>query len=278
MITGSARLDYYRKGGDSLQGRYHYHRLHPLSLYEINTEPTKGDLMHIMEFGGFPEPFFKATSRHYKRWQKERVSRVVQEDLINLEAVRDISSIELLAHLLPDRVGAPLSINNLSQDLSVSHQTADHWIQILENLYMCFRITPYGIPHLRAMKKEKKLFMWDWSLCKDEASRFENLVASNLLKYCHAKEDYDGDEMELHFLRDSQKREIDFVVTQNKKPLFGVECKSGDQKISSRIAYFAKRTPIPMFYQVHMGEKDYEVKEHNARVLPFTTFCKIIKV
>ncbi|MBF0199394.1 MAG: DUF4143 domain-containing protein, partial [Planctomycetes bacterium] len=229
-------------------------------------------------YGGFPEPFLKATPKHYKRWQKERVSRVIQEDLINLEAIRDISSIELLAHLLPERVGSPLSINNLSKDLSISHQTADHWVQILENLYMCFRITPYGLPHLRAMKKERKLFMWDWSLCKDEASRFENLVASNLLKFCHAKEDSEGDDMELHFLRDSQKREIDFVVTQNKKPLFGVECKSGDQKISSRIAYFCSRSSIPAFYQVHMGDKDYEVKEYKARILPFTTFSKMLKV
>lgn len=278
LITGSARLDYYRKGGDSLQGRYHYHRLHPFSLYEISKNPKKEDLIQLLQFGGFPEPFLKASTRHYKRWQKERLSRVVQEDLVSLESVKDISSIDLLVHLLPERVGSPLSVNNLSQDLSVAQQTADHWIQILENVYLCFRITPYGLPHLRVMKKERKLYLWDWSLCLNEAARFENLVASNLLKFCHKSEDTEGEEMDLHFLRDSQKREIDFVVTKNKKPLFAVECKSGDKKISPRLTYFSSRTSIPCFYQVHMGDRDYEVKEHRTRVLPFTSFAKILKI
>ncbi len=278
LITGSARLDYYRRGGDSLQGRYHYHRLHPLSLYEINSAPNRDDLETLLRFGGFPEPFLKGNTRHWKRWQRERRARVIQEDLIGLEQVKEVSQLDLLADILPLRVGAPLSINNLRGDLSVAFETAERWVCILENLYYCFRIQPYGVARLRAAKKEKKLFMWDWSLCEEDAARFENLVASNLLKYCHRLEDQEGEQMELRFLRDVQRREIDFVVLKNGKPEFAVECKSGERNLSRNISYFADRTPIPVFYQVHKGTKDYEMKNARARILPFPVLAKILAI
>ena len=278
LVTGSARLDHYRRGGDSLQGRYHYHRLHPLSLYEINPTPTRDDLEHLFQFGGFPEPFFKGSDRHWKRWQRERRSRVVQEDIVSLEHVKEISQLDLLASVLPERVGAVLSINNLRGDLSVAFETAERWVCILENLYFCFRIQPYGLPKLRAAKKEKKLYMWDWSLCANEAARFENLVASNLLKYCHRAEDWDGDEMELKFVRDSAGRELDFVVVRNGKPEFAVECMVGEGELSRNIAYFAARTPIPLFYQVHRGQKDCEHGALRARILPFAALSRILAV
>jgi predicted AAA+ superfamily ATPase len=278
LITGSARLDHYRRGGDSLQGRYHYYRLHPLSLFEINPRPQKSDLEHLLQFGGFPEPFLKAGQRHWKRWQKEHHSRVIKEDLVSLEHVKEVSQLDLLAQILPERVGSPLSVNNLRQDLSVAFETADRWVTILENLYFCFRISPHGLPKLRAAAKEKKLYMWDWSVCPEPAARFENLIASNLLKYCHALEDTTGDAMELRFVRDSHGRELDFVVVRDKKPVFGVECKMGEQSLSKNISYFSARTNIPLFYQVHMGTKDYEVPASKARVLPLTTFAGILGV
>jgi len=278
LVTGSARLDHYRKGGDSLQGRYHYHRLHPLSLFELDPSPKPSDLDQLLTFGGFPEPFLKASSRHWKRWQLERRSRVVQEDVISLEQVRDISQIELLASVLPSRVGSPLSVNNLRQDLGVAFETAERYIQILENLYYCFRISPHGLPKLRAARKEKKLYMWDWSLCDEAASRLENLVASNLLKYCHFQEDTEGERMDLRFLRDSSGREIDFIVTRDGKPVFAVECKTGDGDLSRNIPYFAARSNIPIFYQVHSGVRDIEYPDARARILPFTSFASILKI
>jgi predicted AAA+ superfamily ATPase len=278
LITGSARLDHYRRGGDSLQGRYHYHRLHPLSLYEISRRPSKADLEHLLQFGGFPEPFLKGNMRHWKRWQREHQSRVIHEDLISLEHVKEVSQLDLLAQVLPERIGAPLSINNLRQDLSVAFETVDRWITILENLYFCFRIQPYGLPRLRAATKERKLYMWDWSVCATPPARFENLVASSLLKYCHLIEDREGDRMELRFVRDSQGRELDFVVVRNSKPEFSVECKMGERQLSRNISYFAQRSNIPLFYQVHMGEKDYEVTEFKARVLPFAAMSGILGV
>jgi len=278
LLTGSARLDHYRRGGDSLQGRYHFHRLHPLSLHEINPQPAAADLDQLLAYGGFPEPFLKADSRHWRRWQRERRSRVIQEDLVNLEHVREVSQLDLLASVLPERVGSPLSINNLRQDLSVAFETAERWVGILENLYFCFRIPPYGLPKLRAATKERKLYMWDWSLCDDPAARFENLVASNLLKYCHHIEDTQGEPMELRFLRDSAGREIDFVVVRGGKPVFAVECKTGERSLARNICYFAQRTRIPCFYQVHRGRQDFEVAEHKARVLPVTALARILGV
>jgi len=278
LITGSARLDHYRRGGDSLQGRYHYHRLHPLSLFEVNSTPTKADLQHLLQFGGFPEPFLKGNARHWKRWQRERQSRVIQEDLVSLERVDEVSQLDLLSQVLPSRVGSPLSVNNLRQDLSVAFETADRWISILENLYFCFRIQPHGLPRLRAARKERKLYMWDWSVCETAGARFENAVASHLLKYCHRLEDEQGDRMELRFIRDSQGRELDFVVVRNGKPQFAVECKSGDRSLSRHISYFATRTKIPSFYQLHLGDRDYEIADYRARVLPFTTWARILAI
>ena len=278
LVTGSARLDHYRKGGDSLQGRYHYHRLHPFSFSELGGGTGEAGLEQLLKFGGFPEPFLAANERHWKRWQREHLSRVVREDLLSLEQVREVGLIELLAQTLPDRVGSPLSVNNLREDLDVSFETADRWIRILENLYFCFRISPFGLPKLRALKKERKLYLWDWSVCVDEASRFENLVASNLLKYCHHLEDTAGEAMELRFIRDAVGREVDFVVLKNHKPVFAVECKLGERGLSSQISYFAQRSSIPKFYQVHLGEADVEFSEYRARVLPFSRFSEILGV
>jgi hypothetical protein len=278
LVTGSARLDHYRKGGDSLQGRYHYHRLHPLSLYEINPKPAASDLEQLLAFGGFPEPFLKADGRHWKRWQRERQSRVIQEDLISLEQVKEVSQVELLASVLPGRVGSPLSINNLRQDLAVAFETADRYIRILENLYFCFRIPPHGLPKLRAAKKEQKLYMWDWSLCDDPAARFENLVASQLLKYCHHLEDTEGETMSLRFLRDSAGREIDFIVVRGGKPVFAVECKTGERDLSRNIPYFAARSDIPIFYQVHRGSKNVEFSAARAHILPLNVLAGILKI
>lgn len=278
LITGSARLDFFRKGGDSLLGRSHYFRLHPLSLNELGTKPTESDLRQLVKFGGFPEPFFKGNEVHWRRWQIERNSKILNEDLLDLEKVKDISLLELLLDALPNKVGSPLSINSLREDLNLSHETVERYVKIFENLYLVFRISPYGAPKIRAVKKEQKLYFWDWSQLTSEGTRFENLVASQLLKYCHFQQDTLGYKMELRYLRDTDGREIDFVVQRDKKPLFAVEVKLGDSNISSNITYFKQRTKIPKFYQVHMGSKDFGDAEITGRVLPFITFCSELEL
>ena len=272
LVTGSARLDHYRKGGDSLQGRYHHYRLHPFTLGELGQDPSQADLDALLRFGGFPEPLLAGDARLWRRWQRERLSRVVYEDLRDLENVRDVGLIELLVEALPDRVGSPLSVRSLSEDLQVAHETVARWLGILENLYVCFRIPPFGAPRIRAVKKEAKLYLWDWSQTTDPGARFENLVACHLLKHCHRLEDTEGHRMELRFIRDTDRREIDFVVLQDREPLFAVECKSGEKSPGRAIDYFRQRTGITDFYQIHLGERDY--LSNGTRVLPFRTFCR----
>lgn len=276
IVTGSARLDYYRKGGDSLQGRYHYYRLHPFSLMELDEAPTREAVEQLMRFGGFPEPLFRAETRFHRRWMREQSARVLQEDLRDLEQVREISLLELLLGHLPACVGSPLSVNQLSKLLQVSHPSVSHWISIFERLYLCFRIAPFGAKRIRAVRKEQKLYFWDWSRVQDPGARFENMVAGHLLKYCHLREDTEGIDMELRFIRDTDKREIDFVVLSDGVPEFAVECKHGERHVSPACAYFRERTSIPRFFQVHLGEKDYGIAETATRVLPFARFCQTL--
>ena len=280
LITGSARLDYYRRGGDSLIGRYYFYRLHPLSLYEINPNTNNEDLVRLLTFGGFPEMYLQADKQLWKKWQRVRVSRIIKDDLLSLEQVREVSQIELLTSLLKHRVGSLLSVNSLREELSCSHEAALRWIQILEDIYYCYRISPYGAPKTRALKKNSKIYLWDWSELDDEGIRFENMVASNLLKYCHYHEDISGDIMELRFIRDKDKREIDFVVLKNNRPLFAVECKKHHRNLSGNIAYYAQRTDIPCFYQVHIDKTEW--KQHakiRCEIMPYYLFCsKVLKI
>src|SRR6266705_413687 len=201
LVTGSARLDYYRKGGDSLAGRYRYFRMHPFSLRELSRAPSRSDLETLLNFGGFPEPLFSQSETEHRIWCRDRISRVIREDLRDLENVREISLIEHLTDLLPSKVGSPLSVKSLRENLQIDHKTAERWLQILENLYVCFRVSPYGAPRIRAVKKERKLYLWDWSSVEADGPRFENMLACQLLKYCHWVEDTQGYSMELRYLR-----------------------------------------------------------------------------
>jgi predicted AAA+ superfamily ATPase len=275
LVTGSARLDHYRKGGDSLAGRYRYFRLHPFSLRELaesGVAPEREHLSLLLKFGGFPEPLLGQSERRLRIWQRERMTRVVREDLRDLERVREISLVEQLADLLPEKVGSPLSIKSLREDLQVDHKTAERWLSILENLYVCFRIAPFGAKRIRAVKKAQKLYLWDWSMVPEPGPRLENLVASQLLKYCHWLEDIEGHRMELRYLRDTDGREVDFVVIRDRTPIFAVECRTGDKAASSAAQYFAERTAIPVFYQVHLRERSYQTGK--VVVLPFARFCE----
>ena len=273
LVTGSAKLDLLRKGGDSLLGRYHYYRMHPYSLPELGN--TEKNLNNLFNFGGFPEPLIDLSERTIKRWHIQRIDRLVRIDLRDFSYIRDIEKIHQLAEELPNRVGSPLSIKNLSLDLEVDHKTAKNWVLTLENLYYCFLISPYGESKIRAVKKEQKLYMWDWSQVGTLGLRFENMMASHLLKYCHFQEDVFGERMELRFIRDTDKREVGFVVLKNKKPIFAVECKLKNDNLSPHIKYFKERTKIPIFYQVHLEGKSSNITDH-VKILNFSDFCKEI--
>jgi predicted AAA+ superfamily ATPase len=287
LVTGSARLDIYRRGADSLQGRYHHYRLHPFSHNEGRGDrpvaiPTPGHelafgtgsgdtLDTLLRFGGFPEPFLAQSVRTHRRWQKERLERVVREDVRDLEAIRDLSSLQLLADLLPERVASPLSLNALREDLEVSHRALTHWIDVLERLYYVVRIRPFESSRVRSLRKMPKAYLWDWSEVMAPGPRFENLMALHLLKLCHFLEDREGHNVDLHYLRDRIGREVDFLVTANRKPWFAVEAKLAETAVDPALVYFRDRLKIPFVYQVvRQGTRD--VVQDGVRCLPAAKF------
>jgi uncharacterized protein len=273
LVTGSARLDFYRHGGDSLQGRYHLLRLHPLSAAELRLEAPR-DLLDLLKLGGFPEPYFGGSEVEARRWSREYRTRLVREDITSLERVDDVGRLEHLILALPERVGSPLSINSLREDLQVSHKAVARWLDVLERLYALFRLAPFGAPRLRAVKKEQKHYLFDWSLVPHNGPRFENLVASHLLKWVHFEEDSKGRDLELRYFRDVDGREVDFVVLENRRPVTFVECKWTDESADRGLVYLNERFPKAEAWQLSaVGTKDH-VTPSGIRVCPALPFLR----
>ena len=273
VLTGSARLDYYRHSGDSLQGRYHYYRLHPLTVKELDIHTIK-DMKTLLSLGGFPEPFLSGSKRQALRWQREYRSRVINEDISSLELSQNLSQMELLLLSLPEFVGSPLSINSLREDLNLAHKTVTKYLDIFERMYLIYRLAPFHSHKLRAVKKEQKHYHYNWAEVQDEGARFENLTAGHLLKWIHFQQDYRGRNMELCYFRDTDKREVDFIITDNKKPIQAIECKLKSKNISTPLTYFKAKFPKVECIQVHLeGNNEYESKE-GIKSLTWRTFLR----
>ena len=273
LLTGSARLDYYRRSGDSLQGRYHYYRLNPLTVKELGIQ-SQQDMLSLLTLGGFPEPFLSGSERQASRWQRERKSRVIYEDISSLEMSQNLSQMELLLSRLPELVSAPLSINSLRKDLQTAHKTVSKYLNIFERMYLIYRLPPFGSPRLRAVKKEQKHYHYNWAEVKAPGPRFENLVAGHLLKWVHFQQDYKGRDTELCYFRDTDKREVDFIVTENGYPLQAVECRLKSRGISPHLVYFKNRFPKTKCAQVHLkSQNEYESRE-GVRSLHWKSFLK----
>ena len=253
LVAGSARLDYYRHSGDSLQGRYHYYRLHPLTVDELGIH-TQTDFDSLLTLGGFPEPFFNGSQRQAKRWTREFRSRIIREDIRDLELTQKLSSMELLLLRLPQLVGSPLSVNALREDLNCAHKTVSNWLDIFERMYMIYRISPLGSPKIRAVKKEQKHYHFNWAEVDDEGPRFENLVANHILKWVHFLQDWEGRDVDLVYFRDIDGREVDLVITENKVPVFAIECKVRCTGISRNLKYFKSKFPQCDAIQVHQHD------------------------
>lgn len=273
IVTGSARLDYYRYSGDSLQGRYHYLRLYPLSFSEIGGKNAK-DLFELFSLGGFPEPFTSSQRKKANRWTNEYATRFIKDDLTSLERVDDLGSLELLLIRLPECVASPLSINALREDLQVNFNTVARWLDISERLYSIVRISPLGGAKIKAVKKERKHYHYDWNLIEDEGPRFENMIAIHLLKYVSFLQDTEGEKIELRFFRDIEGREVDFVLIKNKAPSVLVECKAGDAPISKDLKYLKNKYPDSEAFQISLkGKKDY-LSQEGIRVCPAHIFLQ----
>ena len=267
LVTGSARLDFYRYSGDSLQGRYHLLRLHPLSMAELGLK-TGDDLHELLQLGGFPEPFYSGSEVEARRWSREYRNLLVREELTSLERVDDLGRFEHLMLRLPELVGSLLSVNALREDLQVSHKTVERWISILERLYAVIRLPPLGAPQIRAIRKAQKHYHFDWSLVDNTPARFENLIAVHLLKWVHHEQDTQGRDLELRYFRDTDGREVDFVVTEKRIPQLLVESKWAGASLDRSLRYLKNRFPDAAAWQVSAtGDKDFQTPE-GIRVAP----------
>jgi uncharacterized protein len=275
LVTGSARLDYYRYGGDSLQGRYHFHRLFPFTVKELNIA-SPADFSDLVRYGGFPEPFLSGSETESRRWSREYRHLLINEEIISLENVTDTGAMQLLATRLPDLVGSPLSINSLREDLQVAHKTVSRWIDIFERMYMIFRLAPFRSPSIRAVKKEQKHYFFDWNTIEDPGSRFENVAALHLYKWVCFKQDTEGLDYGLTYFRDSDGREVDFVVTDRNKPLMLVEAKSSDREISKSLKYLKRKFFEAAAYQISAGGTKDFISKDGIRVMPAVVFLQTL--
>ena len=243
LITGSARLDVYRRGGDSLMGRYHYWRLHPFTLDEIpNGFSSKDAFNRLMTVGGFPEPFLDGDEGEARRWRRERFDRVIREDVRDLESVRNIQLLSMFLDLLRHRVGGLVRLSNIASDIQISPKTAKSWLEVLERMYLVISVRPYTKSLPRAVLKPPKVYFFDnGDVLGDEGARFENLVATSLLKRLHFLEDRDGYCYELRYIRDKEGREVDFAVLKDGHLEELIEAKYSDDSISRHLQYYAER-------------------------------------
>ena len=248
IVTGSARLEAFRKAGDSLAGRYFHFRLHPIDMKEALSYTDLGadDIFdRLMHLGGFPEPFLRGSRSWYNRWKRTHVDAILKEDLLNLSAVRDIQSIETLIELLRSRVGSPVSANSLARDLQKSRNTVQHWLRLLEDLYVVFRVPPFHRNVARALVKEPKYYFYDNAMVQGEHGlRLENLVACALLKELHRAQDVEGRDVDLHYVRDREGREIDFLIMRDGRPWRMFEVKWRDASPSRNFARLLADEPV----------------------------------
>ena len=252
LITGSARLDVYRRGGDSLMGRYHYWRLHPFTLDEVPRDISPEEAFHrLMTVGGFPEPFLDGDERAARRWRRERFDRVLREDIRDLEQVRNIQLLGMFLDMLRHRVGGLVTLSNLAGDLEISPKTAKTWLEVLERMYLVFSVRPYIKSLPRAVLKPPKVYFFDnGDVIGDEGARFENLIATSLLKRLHFLEDRDGYRYELRYIRDKEGREVDFLIVKEGKIEELIEVKFSEDNISNSLRYYAERLNPPKATQI----------------------------
>lgn len=263
LVTGSARLDVYRKGGDSLMGRYHYWRLHPFTIDELPPKTSKAEgFERLMNIGGFPEPFLAGDERLARRWRTERFDRIINEDVRDLENVQNLQLLHLFIDMLRERAGGLIAISNIAKDLQVSPSTTKAWLALVERMYIAFPIYPLikNIP--RSILKPAKVFFYDNADTKEDVGvRFENLVATTLLKRLNFISDYHGFKTSLHYIRDKDGREVDFVTVIDGKVEDLIEVKYSDDQISSSLKYYAKKLKakraVQLVYKLkHSYDKD----------------------
>ncbi|WP_304511834.1 ATP-binding protein [Desulfobacula sp.] len=304
IITGSARLDYFRKSGDSLIGRYFSYGMLPLGLAEamgcpelifnddtilsggsenellsnLHNVPLKlsqDTLQHLMIFGGFPEPFLKASKRFSTKWKRDYKSLLIYEDLRDLSRIQDMKGVEQLVLLLPERIASPLSINSLREDLNVNHRTVSGWLEGLKKVFLIFSIMPWSKHIAKAIKKENKVYFYDWTLVNNPGARFENMVAVSLLRMVYRWNEFGLGDFDLRYVRNHQGREVDFLIVKDRKPFALFEAKTSDNSLSNSGRYFKRYLNVP-FYQLVENFNGLDVYPDNCYIISAARFLSVI--
>lgn len=288
IVTGSGRLNVYKRGGDSLMGRYFIYRMHPLSIAELVTtdlnenlirmpKPTLTDQMDaLLTFGGFPEPFLRGNKRFYNKWRKLRTEQLFYEDLRDFSMVQEIKQIEILAECLIASVGNQINYSSFAKTINASVDSIRRWISLLNSVYFSFDIRPWHTNVSKSIRKQPKIYMIDWSLITDTGAQKENMIAVHLKKAVDFWTDMGLGEFGLYYIRDKTQREVDFVIVRDSKPWFMVEVKSsGSKSISKHLRHFHKVLKTENAFQIVFNhdfvEKDC-FEEKAPVIVPASTF------
>ena len=299
LVTGSARLNIYRKGGDSLMGRYFLYRVHPITLGEGGARPLtlfqapqiigQDTLTHLLNFGGFPEPWGKGSGRFVNQWRHLRQQQLIYEDIRSLEAIQNLSQLELLATLLRYQAGQLVNYTNLASKVRVTVPTIQRWISVLEQVYYCYIITPWSQNISRSLLKDPKIYLWDWSAITDSGARYENLVASHLLKAVHFWTDSGLGVFGLHYIRTKDQKEVDFLVVKEGQPWMLVEVKASAKASLSKSLHEYKETlqcpfAFQLVFDLPSNQKSMDWISHNileqgkapAAIMPASSILSLL--
>lgn len=301
LVTGSSRLGFVRRSGDSLVGRYFSYQMFPLGLpeavgdfsyllqderpftdgesltrraREAETMAAIDGLEQLLTLGGFPEPFLKGSDRFHRRWQNDYKAILTKEEVRDFSRIQDIRGLETMVEILPTKVGSNLSIPSLVDVLNVSHKTITNWIEVLNGVYLVFTISPWHRNIKRSIIKEKKLYFFEWPLVFDSGSRFDNFLAVNLLRMAVRFTEIGLGNFEVFYIRDREKREVDFALVKDNNPLALFEAKESDSSISKPGRFYSKKMNIPLFQIVHKAKK-VEAFPGNCFVIPASNFLML---
>lgn len=287
LVSGSGRLDIYQKGGDSLAGRYYMFHLFPFTIAELGNRNVpieafmKNPLQISMEqagklraiwdmlsdLSGFPEPYLSGKAATYRRWSNTYSHQLIREDIRDVVEIKAIADVETLYLLLPSKIGSPLSVPSLANDMKVSYNTVRNWLEVFERFFLIFSIPTWTGKIARAIQKERKVYLWDTPKIKDPSARFENMVAQELYRAVILWNDMGYGDFSLHFVKNKEKQEVDFLLANNKKPFLLIESKMADEQPSKSLRIFQNSLNVPAVQLVNAGDGYKLIPNGNNKIL-----------
>lgn len=274
LVSGSGRLDVYRKGGDSLAGRYFLFHLWPFTVAELGKcagtiedfvkdpliismdrhQTLKKMWMQLSDLSGFPEPYVSGKMTTYRRWSNSYAQQLIKEDIRDITDIKSIGDIETLYLLLPSKIGSPLSIPALARDLKASYNSVKNWISVFERFFLVFSLYPWTAKITRAIQKERKIYLWDSPRISEPAARFENMVALELHRAITSWKDMGYGLFSLHFIKNKEKQEVDFLIARDRRPFLLIEAKLSDTQPSKALTKFQSALKIPAIQLIQDGK------------------------